>query len=64
MVTVMSWEQFLVLADIFQTHLRNVHHIEVIILGVPALVLGVLYWGEFKKIRKALEDTTEALRLR
>lgn len=64
----MTWEQFLVLLSVFQKHLYNVHHIEVILIGIfigiPALILGVLYWRESRKVRKVLEDIADALRKR
>lgn len=57
----MTWAQFLVLADVFQTHLRNTAHLDLLL---PAIVFGT--WGclELRKLRKALEDITEALRVR
>ncbi len=61
MMYFMTWAQFLVLADVFQTHLRNTSHLDLLL---PAIVFGT--WGclELRKLRKALEDITEALRLR
>ena len=47
----MTWEQFKIFMDVFQTHLRNVHHPEVILIGLMASILIFMIWWELHFIR-------------
>ncbi len=57
----MTWEQFLVLAEVFQNHIRNVHHWDVFIPGMIMAGIAIKIYLENKKIRIALEAIAESL---
>ncbi len=51
---ILSAEQFGVLLTIFQDHLRNVHHIEVVLIGGPSLAVLVWIGWQLKRIADAV----------
>ena len=61
----MTPEQFKIFMEVFQNHIRNMHHLDIILYaGIPAMILFIIMLIFIYKIHLDLNNITDLMRLR